>query len=172
MGNKQTQKVLVVDDEEPILELLKYNLEKSGYEVRTASDGMKAIDIAKKFIPDLVLLDIKTWDPERHLKLTGQNIGPTLDFARRLAARKRPVWLRFVLVPGLTDNVNDIAQIAQFAAVLGNIERVCVLPFHQMGLFKWKKLGLDYTLQDVESPSNDLVERTCALFRAEGLTAD
>ena len=58
MGNKQMQKVLVVDDEEPILELLKYNLEKSGYEVRTAIDGMKAIDIAKKFIPDLVLLDI------------------------------------------------------------------------------------------------------------------
>ena len=58
MGNKQTQKVLVVDDEEPILELLKYNLEKSGYEVKTAIDGMKAIDIAKKFIPDLVLLDI------------------------------------------------------------------------------------------------------------------
>ena len=58
MGNKQTQKVLVVDDEEPILELLKYNLEKSGYEVKTAIDGMKAIDIAKKFLPDLVLLDI------------------------------------------------------------------------------------------------------------------
>jgi len=58
MGNKQTQKVLVVDDEEPILELLKYNLEKSGYEVKTAIDGMKAVDIAKKFIPDLVLLDI------------------------------------------------------------------------------------------------------------------
>src|SRR3569832_219646 len=58
MNSKQTHKVLVVDDEEPILELLKYNLEKSGYEVRTASDGMKAIDIAKKFLPDLVLLDI------------------------------------------------------------------------------------------------------------------
>jgi two-component system, OmpR family, alkaline phosphatase synthesis response regulator PhoP len=57
-SNKQTHKVLVVDDEEPILELLKYNLEKNGYEVRTAIDGMKAIDIAKKFIPDLVLLDI------------------------------------------------------------------------------------------------------------------
>jgi two-component system alkaline phosphatase synthesis response regulator PhoP len=58
MGNKQTQKVLVVDDEEPILELLKYNLEKSGYEVKTATDGMKAVEIAKKFTPDLVLLDI------------------------------------------------------------------------------------------------------------------
>jgi two-component system alkaline phosphatase synthesis response regulator PhoP len=58
MGNKQTHKVLVVDDEEPILELLKYNLEKNGYEVKTALDGAKAVDIARKFIPDLVLLDI------------------------------------------------------------------------------------------------------------------
>jgi two-component system alkaline phosphatase synthesis response regulator PhoP len=58
MGNKQMHKVLVVDDEEPILELLKYNLEKSGFEVKTAIDGMKAVEIAKKFIPDLVLLDI------------------------------------------------------------------------------------------------------------------
>ncbi len=58
MGNKQMHKVLVVDDEEPILELLKYNLEKAGYEVKCASDGMKAIEIAKKFLPDLVLLDI------------------------------------------------------------------------------------------------------------------
>jgi two-component system alkaline phosphatase synthesis response regulator PhoP len=58
MGNKQMQKVLVVDDEEPILELLKYNLEKDGYEVKTANDGLRAVEIAKKFIPDLVLLDI------------------------------------------------------------------------------------------------------------------
>jgi len=58
MGNKQTHKVLVVDDEEPILELLKYNLEKNGYEVKTALDGAKAVDIARKFVPDLVLLDI------------------------------------------------------------------------------------------------------------------
>jgi two-component system alkaline phosphatase synthesis response regulator PhoP len=58
MGNKQVLKVLVVDDEEPILELLKYNLEKGGYDVKTAVDGMKAVDVAKKFQPNLVLLDI------------------------------------------------------------------------------------------------------------------
>ena len=120
---------------------------------------------------DLVLLDLKTWDPERHLKLTGRDVGPTLDFARRLAARKRSVWLRFVLVPGLTDDVDDISQIARFSAALGNIERVQVLPFHQMGRFKWKELGLSYTLQDVAPPSSDLIERTCAVFRAEGLAA-
>ena len=118
---------------------------------------------------DLVLLDIKTWDPERHRKLTGMDNGPTLEFARRLAARKRPVSLRFVLVPGLTDDQEDIAQIAKFVAGLGNVQRVDVLPFHQMGRFKWKNLGIPYTLETVEPASNELVEKTCAVFRAEGL---
>ena len=118
---------------------------------------------------DLVLLDIKTWDPERHRKLTGMDNGPTLEFARRLAARKRPVSLRFVLVPGLTDDQEDIAQIARFVAGLGNVERVDVLPFHQMGRFKWKNLGIPYTLEGAEPPSNELVEKTCAVFRTEGL---
>src|SRR6185437_9784888 len=72
---------------------------------------------------DGVLLDIKTWDPERHRLLTGKEVGPTLDFARRLAERKRPIWLRYVLVPGLTDEENDINQIAMFAACLGNVAR-------------------------------------------------
>jgi pyruvate formate lyase activating enzyme len=74
-----------------------------------------------------------------------------------------------VLVPGLTDDPEDVAQIAGFAAGLGNVKRVDVLPFHQMGRFKWQKLGIPYTLEAVEPPSNELVERTCALFRAQGL---
>ena len=120
---------------------------------------------------DLVLLDIKCWDPERHRNLTGMNIGPTLEFAHRLAARRKPIWLRFVLVPGLTDDPDEVAEISGFAAGLGNVERVDVLPFHQMGRFKWKQLGLDYQLDGVEPPSAELVERTCAAFRAAGLKA-
>src|SRR4051812_44466068 len=86
---------------------------------------------------DLVLLDIKTWGSERYRHLTGKDVSPTLDFARRLAAGKRPIWLRFVLVPGLTDEPDVVEQVAKFAAGLGNVERVDVLPFHQMGRFKW-----------------------------------
>ena len=71
------------------------------------------------------------------------DVAPTLEFARRLAARKRPIWLRYVLVPGLTDDPEDIAKIASFAAGLGNVERVDVLPFHQMGRYKWKRLGIE-----------------------------
>jgi pyruvate formate lyase activating enzyme len=120
---------------------------------------------------DLVLLDVKMWDPERHRLLTGIDNGPTLEFARRLAARQRAVWLRFVLVPGLTDDADDIATIATFAADLGNVERVDVLPFHQMGRYKWKALGMEYTLETTDPPTVDAVERACALFRRAGLTA-
>jgi len=118
---------------------------------------------------DLVLLDIKTWNPERHRHLTGMDNAPTLAFARRLAARKRPVWLRFVLVPGLTDDVEDIGHIAEFAGGLGNVERVDVLPFHQMGKYKWKQIGIPYSLEQTEPPDQAVVERTIGVFRAAGL---
>ena len=118
---------------------------------------------------DLVMLDLKMWDPDRHRELTGMDNGPTLEFARRLAARHRPVWLRFVLVPGFTDDATDIAQIGRFAAGLGVVERVDVLPFHQMGQFKWKELGLEYKLADVKPPSKELVDSVIAQFRVAGL---
>jgi pyruvate formate lyase activating enzyme len=120
---------------------------------------------------DLVMLGLKTWDPERHKNLTGQEIGPTLKFAQRLAERRRPIWIRFVLVPGLTDDPSDMAKSASFAASLGNVQRVDVLPFHQMGRFKWERLGLDYTLGEVEPPTTAAVESACAVWRAAGLEA-
>jgi pyruvate formate lyase activating enzyme len=120
---------------------------------------------------DLVLLDIKGWDPERHYQLTGAEIGPVLDFASRLSAQNKPTWIRFVLVPGLTDDVDTISQVATFAARLGNVERVDVLPFHQMGRFKWKELKLKYLLNDVPPPTPHAVFEACDRFRAEGLDA-
>lgn len=118
---------------------------------------------------DLVLLDLKSWSPELHRRVTNSEVGPVLDFARRLAARKRSIWVRFVLVPGLTDDPENVASIARFAASLGNVERVDVLPFHQMGQFKWKRLALDYKLADVHPPTKEAIERACIQFRAEGL---
>lgn len=121
---------------------------------------------------DLVMLGLKAWDPARHLALTGKDVAPTLAFARRLAARRRPIWIRFVLVPGLTDDLDDLAKSAAFAAELGNVERVEVLPFHQLGRFKWERLGLDYKLAKAEAPSADLTARAVAVFRKAGLRAD
>jgi pyruvate formate lyase activating enzyme len=120
---------------------------------------------------DLVLLDIKAWDPERHKQLTAKDVGPTLEFARRLAANRRPIWLRYVLVPDLTDDEDDINHIVAFAAGLGNVQRVDVLPFHQMGRYKWEKLGIDYSLKHTQPPTTALVRRVCEQFRAASLKA-
>jgi pyruvate formate lyase activating enzyme len=139
-------------------------LDTNGYYGDRLSDA--ELDVA-----DLVLLDLKGWDPERHSRLTGMEVGPTLAFARRLAALRRPVWVRFVLVPGFSDDPDEVAKIAEFAGKLGNVERVDVLPFHQMGRFKWKSLGLKYELDDVQPPSAEAVERACAVFRGAGLLA-
>jgi pyruvate formate lyase activating enzyme len=121
---------------------------------------------------DLVLLDLKSWNPELHRRLTGMEVGPVLDFARRLAACRIPLWVRFVLVPGLTDDAEDIAAIARFCADLGNVQRVDVLPFHQMGRFKWKQLKLNYTLEDVKPPTLEELRSACGQFRAVGLKAN
>jgi pyruvate formate lyase activating enzyme len=120
---------------------------------------------------DLVLLDIKGWDRNRHYTLTGTDIGPVLEFAHRLSRCKRSIWLRFVLIPGLTDDPNEISHIAKFAGKLGNVDRVDVLPFHQMGRFKWKELKLSYVLDDIQPPSRQAVVTACEQFRAEGLDA-
>jgi pyruvate formate lyase activating enzyme len=146
-----------------------------GLGIHTALDtngyyGDKLSDTELESI-DLVLLDIKSWDGERHRLLTGMEIGPTLDFARRLAARKRAIWLRYVLVPGLTDHPDDIEQVAKFAASLGNVERVDVLPFHQMGRFKWKQLGLKYELEETEPPAFEAIESARKIFTAAELPA-
>ena len=81
------------------------------------------------------------------------------------------MWLRYVLVPGITDTEEEVGALARFAAELGNVERVDVLPFHQLGKFKWDKLGLEYKLADLEPPTPEVVERVCSQFRAEGLNA-
>ena len=120
---------------------------------------------------DLVLLDLKAMTPELHKRLTGMDNQPIHEFARRLAAAKRPIWVRFVLVPGWTDDMDEVERIAAFAAGLGNVERVDVLPFHQLGQFKWEKLGLDYALRDTEPPTQTTTRNAVERFRAAGLKA-
>ncbi|MFF2744019.1 pyruvate formate-lyase-activating protein [Kitasatospora sp. NPDC058048] len=118
---------------------------------------------------DLVLLDIKSWDRALYRRLTGQRLDPTLDFARRLADLGREVWLRFVLVPHLTDPAANIEGVAAFAASLGNVTRVDVLPFHKLGAAKWRALGLDFPLADTPVPTPDQIARARAVFAAQGL---
>jgi pyruvate formate lyase activating enzyme len=120
---------------------------------------------------DLVMLGLKAIEPDLHRRLTTRDNEPVLKFARRLATKKHPVWIRFVIVPGWTDNMAEIDRMAEFAASLGNVERVDVLPFHQMGRFKWEKLGMEYKLRDAQPPSRETMEKALSRFRAAGLNA-
>lgn len=119
---------------------------------------------------DLVLLDVKSGLPETYRKVTGRELQPTLDFGRRLAARGTEIWVRFVLVPGLTDEEENVEAVAEYVASLSTVTRVEVLPFHQMGQDKWESLGMRYELGDTAPPSPALVERVRDQFRARGLT--
>lgn len=121
---------------------------------------------------DLVLLDIKHFDAEAYLCLTGQTLAPTLAFAERLARLHKPVWLRYVLVPRLTDDLGMISDLALFVSALGNVERVTVLPFHQLGANKWEQLGLVYPLKNTATPQAGLIESVKGVFRSKGLIAD
>jgi pyruvate formate lyase activating enzyme len=120
---------------------------------------------------DLVLLDIKSWDRGLYRRLTGGDLHPTLVFARRLAGLGIAVHVRFVLVPGLTDSERNVDGVARFAASLGNVERVDVLPFHKLGQGKYRTLGIPFPLADTPTPSRLQIERARGLFAARGLTA-
>lgn len=117
---------------------------------------------------DLVLLDIKSWDPTTHRRVTGCEVEPVLRFAQRLSDLCKPVWIRFVLVPGLTDAEENIAGLAHFVATLRTVERVEVVPFHQMGAYKWQRLGMPYQLADVAPPDADTVAAVVQQFRDHG----
>jgi pyruvate formate lyase activating enzyme len=119
---------------------------------------------------DLVLLDLKSFDPATHQRVTGTPVDPVLRFARRLSDLGKPAWIRFVLVPGLTDDAENVDGLAAFVATLSNVERVEVLPFHQLGREKWRGLCLDYALADTEPPDEALLARVRGQFEAHGLT--
>lgn len=118
---------------------------------------------------DLVILDMKAFELEQHKRVTGIGNEPVLAFAKRLADRKRPMWLRYVLVPGLMDDPDEMQRVASFGASLGVVERAEILPFHQMGRYKWKRLGIDYTLDTTEPPSDATFDAAVAIFRHAGL---
>ena len=117
---------------------------------------------------DLVLLDIKSSDPETYRNVTGRELEPTLRFAERLAALGKPVWVRFTLVPGFTDDPANVDGVARFVAPMKNVEWVEVQPFHQLGAFKWKAMKLDYKHAGTPTPTPDLINRVIEQFRTAG----
>ncbi|MEV6305940.1 pyruvate formate-lyase-activating protein [Actinoplanes sp. NPDC051861] len=139
-------------------------LDTSGFLGAKASDDLLAVT-------DLVLLDIKAGDEETYRKVTRTGeLAPTVEFAHRLAALGVPVWVRFVLVPGLTDSAENVEAVARIAASIRTVERVEVLPFHRLGAAKYTALSIPFPLADTPAPSPELIDRVRTQFRAHGLT--
>lgn len=139
-------------------------LDTSGFLGARASDELLADT-------DLVLLDIKSFDVRTYRKLTGGDLAPTLNFATRLDRLGVPVWIRYVLVPGWTDDPAAVDGLGGFLSGLGNVDRVDVLPFHKLGTHKYDALGIPFPLRDTPAPDPDLTERVREQFREHGLRA-
>ena len=108
---------------------------------------------------------MKEMDPERHKALTGQDNRNILAFARYLSAHKKPMWIRHVLVPGLTDSRESLEALYDFIRELKSVERVEILPYHTMGVHKWEALGIPYSLKNVLPPTEEEVRRAEEILR-------
>lgn len=115
---------------------------------------------------DLLLMDIKHIDREKHIRLTGRPNDNIKEMFRYLSDIHKPVWIRYVLVPGLTDDPEDLRKTADFISTLNNVRKVEVLPYHSMGAYKWEKLGYPYHLKDVKSPSPEEAQNAQDLLRS------
>lgn len=109
-------------------------------------------------LTDLFLADIKHIDPQEHLNLTGVKNDNILAMLRYLSEIGKPVWIRHVLVPGITDSDGYLRRTRAFIETLRNVQRIEVLPYHSMGAYKWDKLGLDYTLKDIQPPTAERIQ--------------
>ena len=153
-----------------LMELFKLCRE-NGIQTALDTSGYIFSDKAKQVLElvDMVLLDIKHINPEKYKILTSVELDNTLKFAKYLNEINKPTWLRYVLVPGYSDDENDLHEWAKFTSQLKNVERVDILPFHQMGQYKWEKVGKEYKLKDTPTPTRELVEKAEEIFRSYGL---
>lgn len=110
-------------------------------------------------VTDLLLLDLKEMNPERHRRLTGRENDNILEFARYLSEIGKPVWIRHVLVPERSDFVEDLQALRAFTETLANVERIEVLPYHTMGIFKWENMGIKYPLEGIRPPEPERVRQ-------------
>jgi pyruvate formate lyase activating enzyme len=114
---------------------------------------------------DLIILDLKEIDPQKHISLTGRDNASILDMAQYVSDHGVPLWIRHVLVPGLTDDAEGLKQTAAFIASLKTVERTEVLPYHTLGITKWKKLGIPYSLENVPVPGPEEIKRAEELLQ-------
>ena len=110
-------------------------------------------------VTDLLLMDIKHIDPAKHKRLTGRSNENIIEMFHYLDSIHKPIWIRQVLVPGWTDDENDLKQTRQFIDSLHNVQKVEVLPYHNLGAYKWEKLGLKYPLEHVTPPDEKQIQK-------------
>ena len=118
-------------------------------------------------VTDILLMDIKHIDEEEHIKLTGRTGKNIIEMFRYLDEIKKPIWIRHVLVPGITDNDEYLLRTRDFIRTLSNVQRVEILPYHGLGAMKYKDLGIDYVLKDTESPSAERVANAKKILECE-----
>jgi pyruvate formate lyase activating enzyme len=142
--------------------------------IHTALDtsGFCKLEVAQPVLEfvDLVLLDIKSFDKATYRTVTSVSIEPTLALAKYLSDINKPIWIRYVLVPGLTDETQNVEGLADFVATLKNVEKLEVLPFHKMGEYKWEELGYEYKLKDTPTPTSEQVKKAIDIFKNRGIT--
>ena len=134
-------------------------LDTSAQPFSRESSNFSAFEELMKYT-DLVLLDIKHIDSEAHKQLTGWRNENILDCARYLSDIEKPVWIRHVLIPGINDDDESLYRLRAFIDTLSNVERVEVLPYHALGVYKWEQLGIPYPLKDIKSPTNESLLHT------------
>lgn len=132
--------------------------------IHTCIDTSGSFDLSydiKKLInlTDLFLLDIKCINDKKCIELTGVSNKKELNFAKYLSDNNKPLWIRQVLVPGITDDAQDLRKLKEFISTLKTVEKIEVLPYHDLGKFKWEKLGLKYPLEEYRTASNKDVKR-------------
>ena len=139
------------------------------HQIHTCLDtnGYYLNDEVKLFLEqtDLVLLDLKHIDPKKHVELTEVELEPVLEFLNYLSKINKPTWIRYVLVPGYTDDILDLENWAKYVSQFDNVERVDVLPFHQMGAHKWKEIGRKYPLENCRPANMDDVNKALKIFK-------
>lgn len=118
---------------------------------------------------DLVLLDIKHIDSAKYKELTGVNLAPTLKFANYLNEKGIETWLRYVLIPGITDDEKDLNDWAKYCSRFTNVTRVDILPFHQLAIHKWEHLGIMYPLKDTRVPTQKEIQKAEDIFASYNL---
>ncbi len=132
-------------------------IDTAGAPFHTSLSDEKFEEIMK--YTDTVLLDIKHIDEDEHVKLTGSTGVNIKEMAERLSDMNKPVWIRYVLVPGINDSEEYLLRLRDFLSKLKNIQKIDVLPYHTLGVFKWEQLGLKYTLDGVNPPDGAMVDK-------------